>query len=363
MFNESEIHKLALIAFRKQGYKTTGMPQDNAEATQFARVAFHERAYEAVLEKIKKTRGLKNDDLPIANQPVPFKLQVKKFCSFLIHLPQKQSTCDAMNKLLDGHLQDRPISLGTLVFNRSDEIHYAVKSKYAGKCEPFSVFLADLKEHLPEDSPIRSYQTPPIQSLINDQIKEKLKESRWTDTRDRAMKESRIDPARTPEIDEIAEQTLRCYLEGLSTRTQYFSGASQLNKSETLDDGFYRTNPAKKLLTDSLLNHVTNLSDEVLSQAGLDQTSVHAIQGKLIREASWIYRDINFEDAYVSPQLGSMKDRSDEEIKGRIARLRSFWKDNVQDYIQEEYKKPGSWTDELQAIRKKAKIDAASRPM
>lgn len=89
-------------------------------------------------------------------------------------------------------------------------------------------------------------------------------------------------------------------------------------------------------MVDLYLIHMSNRSEKLLQDIGMDKIQAHRINGALIHEACISYNPITGDSkrvAFMRPHVGRTKDKTPEEMDARIERLQTRFPQEINNYI------------------------------
>jgi hypothetical protein len=168
-----------------------------------------------------------------------------------------------------------------------------------------------------------------IRTKIAEGLQETFGGARWERTRSEAIAQSQPSHARAIDIDAVAARMVTRYTEAFQLRRVVNCiGNSNIAGNEK---AFYQSTETRRVLTDILINHVSNQTEAELRSLGLTTKSAHMLHGLIIATSMQLYTThANYWGAlFVNPQLGSMRNRPDSAAEGRVAELGGYWRDQL----------------------------------
>ncbi len=191
---------------------------------------------------------------------------------------------------------------------------------------------------------LRTYSIEPGQLLdatavtaLNDHMNAMLSSEQWKNACGKAILESRLIEDHTLKIEGAARTIMKRYAYGFNLRRK-MREQPQTAIPEACRS-FYRNNVTRRELSNIMINHLGNLAEAELMDAGLHAHSAHTLHGTLIAQMIQ-YCSQQMSDnqsAYVLPQLGSTRGKTSDEIDARILELRTYW-EHVRSELQSSHR-------------------------
>ena len=161
-----------------------------------------------------------------------------------------------------------------------------------------------------------------------------LHSTQWQHTLQVALESSGCTQTLAPAINDIAKRFVQHYAQAF-----YLNRCVMEVPQEKVPQhygNFYRWNYTRGTLGGIYTNHISNMAEAELRDAGLNIKSAHAVHGLIIGMTLRLYKAniTDFGECAVNPPQGSIKNKTDEQAEAEVRRLASYWREEKFDLEQ-----------------------------